>query len=163
QRFGSGSLGATGVARGRQPRLAVIEYAPVGDGRRKLMLIRRDNVEHLVMTGGPTDVVIESSIVRAAPSGAAREVQPTRVADTLPGPVPLADGAWPPEPAMRPQRPPTPVMADDDEAAWTVRPEPPPRPAPESAPRAIASERPAAAPVADISRGFRDTEPVTPP
>lgn len=32
------------------------------DGRRKLLLIRRDEVEHLVMTGGPVDVVVESGI-----------------------------------------------------------------------------------------------------
>jgi flagellar protein FliO/FliZ len=52
-------------ARGQRPRLAVIESAPV-DGRRRLILIRRDNVEHLLVTGGPTDVVIEPNIVRAA-------------------------------------------------------------------------------------------------
>lgn len=43
------------------PRIGVIEYANV-DGRRKLLLIRRDDVEHLVMTGGPVDVVIETGI-----------------------------------------------------------------------------------------------------
>lgn len=43
------------------PRLGVIEYAHV-DGRRKLVLIRRDDVEHLIMTGGPVDVVIETGI-----------------------------------------------------------------------------------------------------
>lgn len=43
------------------PRLSVIEYANV-DGRRKLLLIRRDEVEHLIMTGGPVDVVIETGI-----------------------------------------------------------------------------------------------------
>jgi len=32
------------------------------DGRRRLLLIRRDDVEHLVMTGGPIDVVIETGI-----------------------------------------------------------------------------------------------------
>ena len=42
-------------------RLGVVEQANV-DGRRKLLLIRRDNVEHLVMTGGPVDVVIETGI-----------------------------------------------------------------------------------------------------
>jgi flagellar protein FliO/FliZ len=29
------------------------------DGRRKVILIRRDDVEHLLMTGGPVDVVVE--------------------------------------------------------------------------------------------------------
>jgi hypothetical protein len=42
-------------------RLEVIEHANV-DGRRKLVLIRRDNVEHLVMIGGPVDVVVETGI-----------------------------------------------------------------------------------------------------
>lgn len=44
-----------------EKRLAVVEYANV-DGRRRLLLIRRDGVEHLVMTGGPVDVVIETGI-----------------------------------------------------------------------------------------------------
>lgn len=43
------------------PRIGVLEYANV-DGRRKLLLIRRDDVEHLIMTGGPVDVVIETGI-----------------------------------------------------------------------------------------------------
>jgi len=42
-------------------RLAVVEHANV-DGRRRLVLVRRDNVEHLIMTGGPVDVVIETGI-----------------------------------------------------------------------------------------------------
>ncbi|MDP9839432.1 hypothetical protein J2T09_004208 [Neorhizobium huautlense] len=46
----------------RQPRLQVLDAAAV-DTRRRLVLVRRDDVEHLIMIGGPTDVVIESSIV----------------------------------------------------------------------------------------------------
>lgn len=42
-------------------RLEVVEHTNV-DGRRRLMLIRRDDVEHLIMTGGPVDVVIETGI-----------------------------------------------------------------------------------------------------
>ena len=42
-------------------RLEVIDHASV-DGRRRLLLIRRDDVEHLIMTGGPVDVVIETGI-----------------------------------------------------------------------------------------------------
>ena len=60
KRFGGERLGNTS-ARGRQPRLAVIDHASV-DGRRKLVLIRRDNVEHLLIIGGPTDVVVEPNI-----------------------------------------------------------------------------------------------------
>lgn len=47
------------------PRLAVVDYANV-DGRRRLILVRRDDTEHLIMTGGPVDVVIETGI--AAPA-----------------------------------------------------------------------------------------------
>jgi flagellar protein FliO/FliZ len=44
-----------------EPRLAVMEHAYV-DRQRRLVLIRRDDVEHLIMTGGPVDVVIETGI-----------------------------------------------------------------------------------------------------
>jgi hypothetical protein len=37
-----------------EPRLEVINAASV-DGRRRLVLVRRDNVEHLLLIGGPTD------------------------------------------------------------------------------------------------------------
>ncbi len=45
----------------RQPRLQVLDATAV-DARRRLVLVRRDNVEHLVMIGGPTVIVIESGI-----------------------------------------------------------------------------------------------------
>lgn len=48
------------------PRLGVSEHIMV-DGRRKLLLIRRDDVEHLVLTGGPVDLLIETGI--RAPEG----------------------------------------------------------------------------------------------
>ena len=44
-----------------EPRIGVVEHASV-DGKRRLILIRRDDVEHLIMTGGPVDVVIETGI-----------------------------------------------------------------------------------------------------
>jgi hypothetical protein len=48
-------------------RLDVVEHASV-DSRRRLILVRRDEVEHLIMTGGPVDVVIETGIsVRPQP------------------------------------------------------------------------------------------------
>lgn len=48
--------------RTRQPRLSVVDAAAV-DSRRKLVLIRRDDVEHLLLIGGPTDIVVEQNIV----------------------------------------------------------------------------------------------------
>src|SRR5277367_692028 len=65
RRFAGNRLG-TNANRGRMPRLAVIDAAAV-DGRRRLVLVRRDNVEHLLMIGGPTDIVVEPNIVRAMP------------------------------------------------------------------------------------------------
>lgn len=56
-----GNSKATGFLRGREKRLGVVEAASV-DGRRRLVLLRRDDVEHLIMTGGPVDVLIESGI-----------------------------------------------------------------------------------------------------
>lgn len=65
RRFGGSSLGSN-AGRGRMPRLAVIDAAAV-DGRRRLVLVRRDNVEHLLMIGGPADLVVEPNIVRGMP------------------------------------------------------------------------------------------------
>lgn len=58
------SRGGKGFApRGRLPRLAVVDSLSV-DSRRQLILVRRDNIEHLVLVGGPTDIVVEPSITR---------------------------------------------------------------------------------------------------
>ena len=64
RRLSGGTLSIAGP-RGRQPRLAVIDAASV-DGRRRLVLVRRDNVEHLLLIGGPTDIVVEPNIDKAA-------------------------------------------------------------------------------------------------
>jgi hypothetical protein len=89
RRFAGSSVGG-GAARGRMPRLAVIDATAV-DGRRRLVLVRRDNVEHLLIIGGPTDVVVETNIVRGA---APRDQVPARApaGTELPGRVaPLPD------------------------------------------------------------------------
>ncbi len=52
-----------------EPRLGIMEHARV-DSRRTLVLIRRDDVEHLIMTGGPVDVVIETGIAALQEGGA---------------------------------------------------------------------------------------------
>ncbi|HXX07016.1 MAG TPA: flagellar biosynthesis protein FliO [Pseudolabrys sp.] len=94
RRFGANRLG--NAARGRQPRLAVIDAATV-DGRRRLVLIRRDNIEHLLMIGGPTDLVVEPNIVRAV---AARDVRAAtepvvRTTSTI-------ENGWPLQPVSEP-------------------------------------------------------------
>ncbi|MGA7385323.1 MAG: hypothetical protein WBW81_11715, partial [Methylocella sp.] len=50
--------------RARPPRLGTVDAFYL-DRQRQLVIIRRDNVEHLLMIGGPNDLVIESEIIRA--------------------------------------------------------------------------------------------------
>jgi flagellar protein FliO/FliZ len=136
RRFGGTRIG--GASRGRQPRLAVIDAAAV-DGRRRLVLIRRDNVEHLVMIGGPSDVLIEQNIVRAVPVAPAREAagrppgapEPRAEAPAAePAPRPprpvMGDDGWPGEPPVRPQRPEATWAGPAEPAARPYRPAPPP-------------------------------------
>lgn len=66
RRFTGGRFGA-GNARLRQPRLSVLDALPI-DARRRLILVRRDNVEHLLLIGGPSDVLVEASIQRPPPA-----------------------------------------------------------------------------------------------
>lgn len=56
----------TRMAKNRQPRLAVTDAAIVDD-KRRLVLVRRDNVEHLLLIGGNSDVLVESNISRVTP------------------------------------------------------------------------------------------------
>jgi flagellar protein FliO/FliZ len=132
RRFGTGRLGAS--ARGRQPRLAVIDYASV-DGRRRLILVRRDNVEHLLMIGGPTDVVVEPNIVRAV--AAPRDMpaaRPAAAIETLsraiPPPESGSNGSWPlqPEPTSTPRQSPRIEAMPDELPSRHFQPETPPRP-----------------------------------
>jgi hypothetical protein len=115
RRFAGNRLGAN-ANRGRMPRLAVIDAAAV-DGRRRLVLVRRDNVEHLLMIGGPTDIVVEPNIVRAMPARDQAPPRPVVGGAELPPRVALPDaGNW----------------SDSDAApehAEPAMPEPPPRPA----------------------------------
>jgi flagellar protein FliO/FliZ len=128
RRFGGGRLGGVG-ARGRQPRLAVVDYASV-DARRRLILVRRDNIEHLVMIGGPTDIVVESNIVRAA--APTRDVGAGRTAavpEALPRAIPLPDatgnGARAPAEAaasVSAPRAPRVEVAPEEPAAFPLQP-----------------------------------------
>ncbi len=58
-----GLIGGTFIAggRNRKARLAVMDAAAVDDTRR-LVLVRRDDVEHLILIGGNSDIVIEQNI-----------------------------------------------------------------------------------------------------
>jgi flagellar protein FliO/FliZ len=68
--------------RTRQPRLGLVDAFSL-DGQRQLVLIRRDNIEHLVMIGGPNDVLVESQINRAVvPARESNQTAPLLVPST---------------------------------------------------------------------------------
>lgn len=178
RRFGGNSLGS-GANRGRMPRLAVIDAAAV-DGRRRLVLVRRDNVEHLLMIGGPTDVVVEPNIVRGVPQ---RDQSTRSPAGTELPPRVTPDAGWsdgemprdsfehrePPVPEL-PPRPPRAPYGDDSrrlppslpdrhgaDSMASFAPEPMVRPEPSLRPDPIVRSEPPRA----IPRSER-TEPVIP-
>jgi len=64
RRLGAGGRHVS-AARGRVSRLAMVDSTSIIDGR-KLVIVRRDNVEHLLLIGGATDVLVEGNIVRGA-------------------------------------------------------------------------------------------------
>lgn len=120
----------------RQPRLAVLDAAAV-DARRRLVLVRRDDVEHLIMIGGPTDIVIES---RIAPDGAPpAQTSAAVAAESKAADTPKAA----PRPELKPTSAPAPIPA---EATAAVQERPP----------ALTEERaPAAAPRVEPSPPIR--------
>lgn len=137
RQFGSGRLGGANT-RGRQPRLGVIDYASV-DARRRLILVRRDNVEHLLMIGGPTDVVVEANIVRAVAASPRDAAMPRAPTMEMPRAIPLPEtsngGSWPLQPEP---------IAPPPAAPRASRYEPlPEEPAPASVPLQPVAEAPA--------------------
>ena len=50
--------------RNRPARLGVTDFFNLDRQGRKLVIVRRDNVEHLVLIGGPNDLLIEQNIIR---------------------------------------------------------------------------------------------------
>ncbi|HEX8664349.1 MAG TPA: hypothetical protein VF744_10005, partial [Beijerinckiaceae bacterium] len=76
--------------RTRQPRLGIVDVYDL-DRQRQLILLRRDNVEHLLLIGGPNDVVIETNIVRVPGAGARPQAPPEfpeRLEERLPEAIP---------------------------------------------------------------------------
>lgn len=112
--------------RSAQPRLAVLDAAPV-DSHRRLVLVRRDDVEHLLLIGGNTDIVVEPGIRPfGSPTRPAREAEPLqqRPATVEPQPYPAQRPmqAAPPRPIasvqpLRPVAPAAPVQRYDQQPA----------------------------------------------
>lgn len=70
------------MSRGRVRRLTIIDTVQI-DPRRKVVILRRDNVEHVIMTGGPQDLLVESGIPVERP-GARRPAQQPQQAKAQP-------------------------------------------------------------------------------
>ncbi|WP_234052282.1 MULTISPECIES: flagellar biosynthetic protein FliO [unclassified Xanthobacter] len=155
----SGGMPGRASGRGRAgPRLAIVDAISI-DPRRRLVLVRRDDVEHLVLTGGNNDVVVEQNITGSyvAATGL-RPAMPMEREAQHGGQAPAARQPIAAPRAESPQLPPTPprpealaasavaaalgAPVDDAQAA---RYAPPPRPAPEAPP--VAPARPTPAPV----------------
>jgi hypothetical protein len=90
--------------RNRKTRLAVMDATAV-DSHRRLVLIRRDDIEHLILIGGPTDVVVERDIRLAAPrrpaltgDGGSQQQQAPRPRAAQPASATPAKQAPPPQP-----------------------------------------------------------------
>ncbi len=162
----SGSSPFIRGGRNRQPRLQVLDATAV-DARRRLVLVRRDNVEHLVMIGGPTDIVIESGIgaipivrdvqepeLKVLPRQESEQKReepaiPQERRPALP-PQPVVAAApvsAPEEPVKLPQRPeqpaPAPVPRPAPVAATATPVAPRPSPPPQTVPSAALSREPA--------------------
>lgn len=91
RRFGFG--GQLMPNAGKTPRLSVVEVRTL-DSRRKLVLLRRDGCEHLVLLGPNQDLLLESGI--SPPREAAQPVSladsgPTKLPAKLPAKMPTVE------------------------------------------------------------------------
>lgn len=109
RRFFGRGIRAPGNGRSRQIRLGVVDVHDL-DRERQLVLVRRDNIEHLIMIGGPNDLLIESQIVRV-------EARPVREREAPTQAVPTAQ-PMPPTPNVVPRLP---AAAPVERAAQPVR------------------------------------------
>ncbi len=107
------------------PRLAVQDATPV-DSHRRLVLVRRDDVEHLLLIGGNTDIVVEQNIRLGGPV-----LRERPMAEPAGRPLPPLQPAQRAAPMPPPARPVQPVMPRQE-----MRVEPPVSgpPAPRAAP-----------------------------
>jgi flagellar protein FliO/FliZ len=88
----------------RSRRLGFVERAAL-EGGRKLLLVRRDGVEHLILVGGPIDLVVETGIRCDAEHCAAGKTETAEISAAAPEPplarpAPLAETLAPAAPSL---------------------------------------------------------------
>lgn len=87
RRFGLG--GKLIPNKGGTPRLKIVEVVPL-DARRKLVLLRRDGVEHLVLLGSGSDLLVETDIRNEGAMEEPSETSPAPAPqDLTPAPEPV--------------------------------------------------------------------------
>lgn len=99
--------------RNRKARLAVMDATAI-DAHRRLVLVRRDDVEHLILIGGHTDIVVESDIrlhgsakrptMISDATHAEEQQSPAAIAVQLARTEPTAPAAPAPQPLPAPKR-----------------------------------------------------------
>ncbi|NKB56801.1 MAG: hypothetical protein GKS00_10740 [Alphaproteobacteria bacterium] len=65
RRYGASAMGMAPRRKGQGRRLQVVEVAAI-DARRRLVLVKRDNREHLILLGASSETLIESSPANSA-------------------------------------------------------------------------------------------------
>ena len=115
QRKGNGDTARLFSQRSR--RLAYVERTAL-EGGRKLLLVRRDDVEHLILIGGPIDLIVELGIRPQAVTSSLVKEASSAPAAFAPSVWPLADALPDVEPAvaLEPQLPVFPKARDGDKA-----------------------------------------------
>lgn len=133
-----GGASGTYVAggRNRKPRLAVMDATAI-DNYRRLVLVRRDDVEHLILIGGSADVVVESNIrlggaaqkpvIVTEPIYDQPDLEPEPVRAAPPPPPPVMRSAPPPPRPIPTSPPPRPQQPTRIEPRPNFPPPPPPR------------------------------------
>ncbi|WP_348931876.1 flagellar biosynthetic protein FliO [Aquabacter sp. CN5-332] len=156
RRLSGGGHGSGG--RSRQARLAVLDSVAV-DQRRRLVLVRRDDVEHLLLLGGAVDLVVEPGISRGLTRDAiaARDAVQRETTQLREPPAPRE--ALPRRAAAPSLTPPAPSLTAPPPAA-----EPTPAPPEPAAPAAEPQSQPAepAAPALEPRRPLTARRPLRP-
>lgn len=123
--------------RNRKARLAVMDATAV-DNNRRLVLVRRDDIEHLLLIGGASDIVVERDIrltqhrrpVLSGSDGNDAPARPHAPEQPAPRPAPPLRAPAPAHTAVRPA------------PAFAPRPAPAPRTDPPAAPQATPASVP---------------------
>lgn len=135
--FGRSLNMGSGSHRGQPQRLGITGAFNVDRKGRKLVIVRRDNVEHLLLIGGPNDILVENNIIRAERAQRAQVAGADSI-EAAPVVAPQAPTAAPTvKPVVAPVAPPTPPVRREPPVVAPPPPTPVVAKAPELPPAAV--------------------------